>query len=104
MQPQPSLYSAASRADEYEWEGLANSKRQTASKRFGLRHLYDLCLLPVPTAFPCRLFAVYCLLFAVFSLLSACLLLPCPFRIILSLLEARSYRPVGSRPLFLLGE
>jgi hypothetical protein len=39
-----------------------------------------------------------------FGSILAGLLLPSPFRIILSLLEARSYRPVGSRPLFLLGE
>jgi hypothetical protein len=39
-----------------------------------------------------------------FGSILARLLLRSPFRIILSLLEARSYRPVGSRPLFLLGE
>ncbi len=32
------------------------------------------------------------------------LLLSCPYLIIHGLLEARRYRPVGSRPLFLLGE
>jgi len=37
MQPQPSLYSAASRADEYEWEGLANSKQQTANSKQEIR-------------------------------------------------------------------
>jgi hypothetical protein len=74
---------------------LANSKQQAAGNEFRtLSHLAAALL-----------FAVYCLLFtACKPSLSACLLLPCPFRIILSLLEARSYRPVGSRPLFLLGE